>query len=186
MAQSVISKTNRQRILMLAAALLALLVLLRYGPDLWQFQGVSLTQTLELKKQQYQKLSRIVASSDSLHDLNTSLKQKKQDFLTQHFISGGTESLSKATLQNIVKKLANDCGLNIRTTRMLESLEHAEFDLLRMSLDARAEIGQINNFLLKLRSNPHFLFVQRLEIKQIHNREARFFYFNAQVAGMTL
>ena len=177
---------SRQHLLVGVAILLGVLVGGQYAYQAYAQYAERLQNSLQAKRLHYEKLHRLVANSQVYARLNESLKNFQKELVGTRFIQGGTKYLSKARFQNIVQDVARKSDLNIRMTRMLEDDMDGSLALLQIEINARGEIGAIEDFLVNLRRNPHFLFIREMEIKRINAKEERFFYFNAQVIGLRM
>jgi hypothetical protein len=176
---------DRKSILIGLAAVLFVAVIWRFGAQVYANVRANLTTREETLQLKYHNLQRLVQNKDALTELNTSLKQYRSSLTDERLIPGSTKSLAQAQFQKMVKQLAEKNDINIRVTKMMDSTEFDRFNVMKMQISARSEIGAINSFLQAMKDSPRYIFVQELEIKRINPKENRYFYLNAQLIGLT-
>lgn len=181
---SLLERFERKQLLVALAVLLAVLVGLRVLAMQYLAYKAGLENELENLQLQYYNLRRIVDQSKEFASLNTGLKRLQKEVVRDHFIPGESRALAKAQFQHLIQGLADKAGINIRTIKILSDQVKEQFVVLQLQLSARGEIGAIQNFLMALKHDPRYFWVQVLEIKRISRRENRFFYVSAQVAGL--
>ena len=179
------TKLSDRKFLVQLAVILFCIVGVKF---VWQ----SYTEAIETTEQeilsnllQYEKESRIIKNSSEFKELNTRLNNFRDNLIKTRFITGSTPSLAETSFQAIIKKIANQNKINIRATRILPKYIKNGYNYLQININARAEIGDIKNFLIAVHQDKHFLFVKEMEIKTISRREKRFYYFNAQLIALT-
>ncbi len=185
-AQSaLLAPENRRRVLLVVALVLLLAVFLRYGYQAVAGYNSSLEDAIALQEAKLERLSRIIANKDDYSDLHRSLVSFREALVREKFVKEGTPSLSEVTFQNLVRDLAQETRVDIRAIKILPRVERDSFSLLKMNINARAEIGAIRDFLVRIQDHQRYLFFDDLEIKIISTREKRYFYFNAQLSALT-
>ncbi|GEM_PF-6878302 len=187
-----VDKTTRQlggstglnRYLIPVAIVLALLVGVRSGYNYWHQQLDDINQSIAVHQMQLDKYRRIIKNSARYEAANRALKTLQIKTRTQRFIDGGTTTLAQAKFQNLVKQLALQHKIDIRSTKVLPVQKKDGLVLLRLRVDGKAEIANIEHFLLALYSNNHYLFTPQLEIRVISSREKRFYYLTVEIAAI--
>ncbi len=179
-----VSSPNRLRIsLFLLAGLLFVLVIVQMGWKSYTSYKQDLENQIELKKMQYKKLAKIVASSKQYKELNNSLRELRQELINKKLIKAGTLTLAEVDFQNIINELAQKSQVNIVSMRMLPRGKTEKMQTIKIGINCRAEIGSIKEFFIKVYQNPKFIFFEQFEIKIVNRRERRFYNFNAQLTA---
>ena len=174
--------TNRY--LIPVAVVLAMLVVGRSGYNYWQQQLSQLDQSIAVHQMQLDKYRRIMENSARYEAANRALKTLQMQVRTQRFIAGETTTLAQAKFQNLIKQLALQHKIDIRSTKVLPVQEKDGLVLLRLRVDGKAEIANIERFLLALHGNSHYLFTPRLEIRVISRREQQFYYLTVEIMAI--
>jgi len=161
----------RVRIMIGLCLVLALVVAGNAAVSNWRGYSVRLDEVIDMKSLEYQRLSRNVAEGQAYEQLHAEMSRLP---------------LSEAMLQHIVNDWAERSAVNILSMRVLPRVEGDDFTRMRLSINARAEIGGIQNFLGLVRQSQRLVFFEEVEIKNISANERRYYYFNAQLAAWTV
>ncbi len=145
-----------------------------------------LTEAVEMKTLELQRLRRNVASMQEYEELHTSVLALRDEIFTSGLVKAGTPSLSEAMFQQIVNDWADTAQVSILSLRILPRVDRDGFSQMRMAINARAEIGAIQTFMGLVRQSPRFVFFEEVEIRTISAQERRYYYFNAQLAAWTV
>lgn len=137
------------------------------------------------KTAQYEKLLRLQDRSREYAQVSDSLDQFIQDMKEKRFIVAASPALAEVTFQNLIKELAAKSNINIRAVKAMPMTAEGDLSFLNLTINSRAEIGGIKDFLAALQNLEKHLYCRQVEIKRINNRENRFFYFNAKIAALT-
>ena len=87
---------------------------------------------------------------------------------------GDTPSVIAAALQKVVRDIAAKEGIQIATTRVLDSTEAGSFLRIPIQVDVVGKIDQVANLIKFLDSNPKYLIVDEVNIRSGgNNRRAR-------------
>jgi len=176
----------RVRIMIGLCLVLALVVAGNAAVSNWRGYSVRLDEVIDMKSLEYQRLSRNVAEGQAYEQLHAEMSRLREEWVEQRLVKAGTPSLSEAMLQHIVNDWAERSAVNILSMRVLPRVEGDDFTRMRLSINARAEIGGIQNFLGLVRQSQRLVFFEEVEIKNISANERRYYYFNAQLAAWTV
>ncbi len=176
---------NKRGSLLAVAAVLLVVVVVRWGVYACRERGRTLDQQIELKQLQYDKYSRILKNGKEYVSMTADLKKFQQDLVKTRFVWDETPSLSEARFQNIVKKLATASHVDVRMTKVLPRKTVEQRTFLQLRINCRAEIGAIRDFFIGVQNDPHYLFFHKVEIKTISRREKRYYYLNAELMALT-
>jgi predicted negative regulator of RcsB-dependent stress response len=183
--KSIKTQTGQRKVLLLVAGVLLALVVFRTGWTEYSQYNQEVDQQIDMKKMEYQKLVKLVSKGDQFKELNKELNQFKNNVVDKRFIQAATPALAEAKFQNLVNQLAEENAVRVLSVRVLPRQEAQYFNILKIGINCRAEIGAIKDFLKKIRDKTLFVFFDELEIKRINRREERFFNFNAQLLAWT-
>lgn len=175
---------NPRRFLIPIAVILAVMVVGRWAHERWTDHLQTLQQGIDMREMQLAQYTRIVENSARYESLNQALHGLREETRQRHLFSASTEALAQARFQTLVKELSRKNNIDIRTTKTVPSNRQDDFSLLRLRIDAKAEIGNIRDFLLDLRNDDHYIFVSDLEIRVINSREDRYFYLTAELEAI--
>ncbi|WP_459939102.1 GspMb/PilO family protein [Desulfonatronum parangueonense] len=164
---------------------LGFLVMTNYVWSIIVDYGRELDQRLEIRALEYRNLQRLIAGSDEYAEQTALLQAFQERLAREHLVRAASPPLSEAMFQNIVNELSSGSGINIVSMRMLPRTERDGVLLLRLMINARAEISAIKDFMLAVETNPRFIFFNEVEIRQSGPTERRFYTFNAQLAAVT-
>ncbi|HMB31012.1 MAG TPA: type II secretion system protein GspM [Desulfohalobiaceae bacterium] len=180
------SKKANLRILLFGfAGLLFVIVVFRTAWNVYWQYSKEFQHQIELKQIQYERLARILEKKGQYASMNKALRGYKEELVSKRFVQGETQTLAEAKFQNIVNGLANETEINILSMRVLPSKRYDNLQSLRLGINCRAEIGAINEFIVKIYENKRFIFFDQLEIKIVHRREHRYYNFNAELSAWT-
>jgi len=176
---------DRRKALAVVAGVLAVVLALRFLAGWYTGYQLELDEAIEMKTLQMEQLKRLAAGSSDYVELNKQLGQFQGQLSQGRFIEGGSPSLSEALFQNVVKDLAQKGQINLRAIKSLPPHKKEGLAFLNMSINARAEIGAIKNFLLLVQNSGRYIFFTEVEIKQLDQKERRYYYFNAKLSALT-
>lgn len=179
---------GRQGVRMLLVGVMVLLFLLaglRWGLNAYHSYAQQLQQEIEVKETRYDNLARFIAEAEKYKQEHRALVQFQEDYLASRLIQASTPSLAEAQLQDLVNKMAEDAGLNVRSMRMRSREQANGVTLLRINISSRGKIEAIQEFLQQAAQQDQFLFVDEMEAGVINRREKRYFNFNAQLVAWT-
>lgn len=181
-----INPAQRMRMLLILAFGLAVVLT---GNFVWTMIGEyerELDHGLEIRTLEYRNLQRLIAGSADYAEQTAALQAFQERLVREHLVKAASPALSEAMFQNIINELSNTSGVNVVSMRMLPRTERDGILLLRLMINARAEISAIKNFLLAVETNARLIFFDEMEIRQVSPNERRFYTFNAQLAAVTL
>jgi len=176
---------QRMRVLLVMAFGLAAALTLNFAWTTFVAYGQELDLRLEVNALEYRNLQRLVAGSADYAEQTASLQDFQERLDRDHLVKAASPALSEAMLQNIVNELSSTNGVNLLSMRMLSRTERDGILLLRLMINARAEISAIKDFLLAVESNARLIVFDEMEIRQIGPNERRFYSFNAQLSAVT-
>lgn len=172
------------KVLIPLAMILFVLVIVRWGHETWTEKTLFLNSVIELRELQLNKYTRIAENSGNYEAVNLALQRLQTEIQQKNLFYAASESLAQARFQSLVKNLAGKNLIDIRSTRVNPIRHQDDMVLLSLRIDAKAEIGAIRDFLLDLRSDPHYIFVSDLEIRIINSREDQFYYLTAGLVAI--
>lgn len=179
-----IADLRPNQLLIPVAVFLLVIVVGRWIYGQWDEKIGYYNERIELRELQLNKYTRISRNSESYAAVNRALLNLQDEVQTQRLFYANTEALSQARFQNMVKDLAKKNSIDIRSTKIISAHRQDDFSLLRLRIDAKAEIGAIRDFLLDLRAEDNYIFVSNLEIRTINSREARYYYLTAELVAI--
>lgn len=177
---------QRVRLLLVFCVILTLAVVVNLAATSWKDYSATLEETIEMRTLEYQRYARNVAEGDEYARLHAQIRSLQEDLLSSRLVKAGTPPLSEAMFQHIVNEWAERSRVSILSMRVLPRVDREDFSQMRMSINARAEIGGIQSFLGLVRQSPRLVFFEEVEIRNISASERRFYYFNAQLTAWTV
>jgi len=108
-------------------------------------------------------------------DIQTQLEEARRrvKVMERLLLAGDTPSVIASALQKVVRDIAAKEGIQIATTRVLDSTEAGPFLRIPIQVDVVGKIGQIANLIKFLDSNPKYLIVDEVNIRSASNRRGR-------------
>jgi len=177
--------SSRRNILLIVAVALVLIMVFRAGVSWYLDYSQKIDSLIESKTLQFEKLTRLLAEATSYASEGDALNKLEREKLEKHFIKGPTPSLSEAAFQNLVKDMAQQNQIELKTMRILPTIKKDNLVLLQMSVSSRSEIGAISDFLLTVRNSEKFMYFSEVEIEATQYQESRFFNFTAKLTALT-
>lgn len=148
-----------------ALALLAILVELVYAGAVLPLKA-AYDETHARLAEQHELLQRYRAVASQRQDLRRQLDRlKRRQADSGLFISGETDALAAATLQERISIIAEGSGGDVRSMQSLEP--KTENGLTRVGMDVRvvADIRALKDLLYEIETGRPLLFVRELEIR---------------------
>ncbi len=176
---------RRRNALLAIAAVLFAVTAVYYAWSWYDGYVRELRSDIELRQVQYDKLSRLAANRPHYESLHEALTRFRDEIVSNRFVTGRTLPLAEARLQSMVNQMGQDARINIRATKILPQTTRDSMTVLGVSINARAEIGAIRDFILAVQQSPYSMWFEQFEIKQISSREDRYYYFDARLAALT-
>lgn len=176
----------RVRIMIGLTVLLFVAVLINAAVTSWFAYSARLDEAIEMRSLEFQRLSRNISGGEEFARLHSEISNLRADVVSNKLVKAGTPPLSEAMFQHIVNEWAERSGVSILSMRMLPRQDRDDFSVMRMTINCRAEIGGIQNFLGQVRQSPRLVFFDEVEVKNISANERRYYYFNAQLSAWTI
>jgi general secretion pathway protein M len=159
----------RERLLAGLAGAALLLVIVRYG-----VVGPYLQYTAALEEQieqGWQRVFKMERQNMRSAQVNERLNLLRQRFQTtwQKLIPGPTPSVAAANLQERVRTLASQSGLDLVTTQMMRDEAVGEFRKATVQVTLRGELPAVANFLAGVEYGDWRLAVSTLEMRSTYS-----------------
>jgi general secretion pathway protein M len=158
----------REQLLAGLAGLALLLVVVRYGV---LSPYVEYTRSLEEEiDQDWQRLFRMERQSARIEKVQTRLNQLTQRYQTvlQKLIPGATPSVAAANLQERVRTLASQSGLDLVTTQVMRDEAVGDFRKATVQVTLRGELPAVADFLAGVEYGEWRLTVASLEVRSTY------------------
>lgn len=159
----------RERTLASVALGVLLLVIIRYGiigPYL--AYDARLEEEIEQEVQHVAKMQRQHDRSAQVEAHLTRLRQHFQQ-TRQQLIPGETPSLAAAQLQERVRTLATQSGLDLVTTQVMREEAAGEFRKIAVQVTLRGDLSALADFLARVEYGDWRLAVTTLEVRSLYN-----------------
>jgi len=158
----------RERLLAGVASLALLLVIVRYGVIGPYFEyKASLEESIEQDWQQVFKMERQNTRAGKISQQLNLLRQQFQ-MTWQKLIPGATPSVAAANLQERVRTLASQSGLDLVTTQVMRDEAVGEFRKATVQVTLRGELPAVANFLAGVEYGDWRLAVSTLEMRSTY------------------
>lgn len=159
----------RERTLASLALGALLLVIIRYGIiDPYLAYAARLEEEIEQEVQRVVKMQRQHDRRAQVEEQLTRLRQHFQQ-TRQQLIPGGTPPLATAQLQERVRALATQSGLDLVTTQVMREEAAGEFRKIAVQVTLRGDLPALANFLARVEYGEWRLAVTTLEVRGLHN-----------------
>jgi general secretion pathway protein M len=155
----------RERLLAGFAGLALVLVVVRYGiVGPYLDYTASLEETIE---QEWQRVFKMEHQSTRTGNINERLNLLRQRFQStwQKLIPGATPSVAAANLQERVRTLASQNGLDLVTTQVMRDEAVGEFRKATVQVTLRGELPAVANFLAGVEYGDWRLAVSTLDLR---------------------
>lgn len=108
-------------------------------------------------------------------EINTQLEEARErvQSMDRLLLAGDTPSVIAAELQKVVRDIAAKEGVQIATTRVLDSADAGGFLRIPIQVDVVGKIDQVANLIKDIDSNPKYLIVDEVNIRSAGKRRAR-------------
>lgn len=155
----------RERLLAGFAGLALLLVIVRYGiVSPYLDYSASLEETIEQEWQRVFKMERQSTRTAHITERLNLLRQRFQS-TWQKLIPGATPSVAAANLQERVRTLASQNGLDLVTTQVMRDEAAGEFRKATVQVTLRGELPAVANFLAGVEYGDWRLAVSTLDVR---------------------
>jgi general secretion pathway protein M len=156
----------RERYLVVAAALVSVVVVVRYSP-LWGFRELQPTgeddRWVQLQKiENYQK---ILAREKFTQDQGEALRSRYEQS-QQRLIEGATATQVGAELQGRLSSMATDSGLNVLSSQILKEEEIDGYRRVGVRLTLSGALDGVTRLLSSIETGPTSLAVTHVEINR--------------------
>jgi len=156
----------RERYLVIGAAAMALLVVIRYAPvpAVGSLTGGGAEDNwIQLQKiENYQKIfARSEAADKQLQEL-----QARYDEARNRLVPGSTPTQVGAALQGKLSQMASDAGLNVLSSQILKDETYGEFRRVGVRMTLSGELEGVTKMLSAIETGPADVAVTLLEINR--------------------
>jgi type II secretory pathway component PulM len=153
---------QRRLALIGGGALLLAVVYLAVISPLWALHD-SWSQELDRKRQVLAKYQGLVASKAQIEQGNKAMKAALAQAESQ-FLAGSNPAVASADLQEILKKLTQDNGVQLTSAKVLQPREAGPYLEVPVQVQLACTTGQLLTILYQLEHHKKLLFVPELEI----------------------
>jgi len=158
----------RERTLAGMALGVLLLVVVRYGViGPYLDYTAQREEEIEQKVQRVAKMKRLISRGAQASDQLNVLRQRFQATRRQ-LIPGGTPSVAAAHLQELVRTLATQSGLDLVTTQVMRDEAVGEFRKTAVQVTLRGELPAVASFLAGMEYGDLRLAVTTLELRSTY------------------
>ena len=157
-----LNKTQRQR---LALTLLAVVVLLLLSAIAWPVWSANRAYESRIAQLQV-RLERLRSTIEAAEELRPQYQRLMQSQeATGHHLKSDTEAVAAAELQRIVKIITTSNETQILSTQILPASEEQDFVRIALRVRLRGPLDGIVQAIYDIESNPTFLFLEKLSIR---------------------
>ncbi len=142
--------------------MLLLLVYLAVISPLWSLQD-SWSEELGRQRQLLAKYQSLVASKDKVVQANREMKGALAQTESQ-FLSGGNPAVAAADLQEILKNLAQEHGIQLTSAKVMQPRDSGAYQEVPVQVQLNGNIKQLLTLLYHLEHHKKLLFIPELEI----------------------
>jgi type II secretory pathway component PulM len=153
---------HRRLALLGAGAVLLALVYLAIVSPLMSLEE-SWSQELGRKRQLMVKYEALIASKDRVAQANQAMKAALTRTESQ-FLSGSNAAVASADLQEILKVLTRDHGVQMTSTKVLQPRDAGSYQEVPVQVQLSGNISQLLTVLYNLEHHKKLLFIPELEI----------------------
>jgi type II secretory pathway component PulM len=153
---------HRRLALLGAAVVLLALVYLAVVSPLMSLEE-SWSQELVQKRQLMVKYDSLIAGKDRVAQANQAMKAALTRTESQ-FLSGSNAAVASADLQEILKNLTRDHGVQMTSTKVLQPREAGSYLEVPIQVQLSGNISQLLTVLYNLEHHKKLLFIPELEI----------------------
>jgi len=183
---TILEGQSRTRIILVILMLILLLVMLvRFLTDLYAGYEKSLQNEIDIRLTEFNNMNRLIINGERYQKEHVALSTFENEYTDSRLIRASTPSLAEAQFQNLINDIAEESNLNVQSLRVLPRTNQGNITSLKIGINCRGEIQAIKNFLHKAENHDKFVFIDRMEIRIISQREQRYFNFNAQLIAWT-
>lgn len=167
---------QRSKVLTIASPLIVILICLLFYQYVYvRVHGdlAAISEEQAMKKKTLDKYINLIAEKPQLEEKLASLKEerKAQD---SKFMTGDTQALAAATLQETVKGIITGRGGSVSSERVGKSEESGKFKVISVSIDAvLPDPRALGDILYSLETRTPYLIVKELDTRIRNYREPR-------------
>lgn len=147
---------------LLAGGLLLVLVYLTVVSPLWSLED-SWSENLDQQRQVLAKYRSLMASKDRVIQANQLMKEALARTENQ-FLSGSNPAVAAADLQEILKNLTQDHGIQLTSTKVMQPRDAGFYLEVPVQVQLSGGVNQLLTFLYHLEHHKKLLFIPELEI----------------------
>lgn len=164
---------KRKYFLLCMALLLMGGLIYRIWPQIESIQ-VSDGSEIDIKKKQLIKYHKMVRSGGALEKEADLLRQRLKK-AESGLLTGKTTALAAADIQKVVREMAEKCGVEIKTVRVLKPEKVVEDYYIRipLQLTISSSVRHLKEFLYLMMNSPKYLTVQKVGISVRRTRLRR-------------
>jgi len=130
--------------------------------------AASWSQELAQRRQVLAKYQALVASKARIAEANRAIKSALALTETQ-FLGGSNPAVAAADLQEIIKKLARDRGIQLTSTKILPAKETGPYLEVPVQIQFAGSINQVLDIIYYLEHHGKLLFIPAIEISAPRN-----------------
>lgn len=180
------SLSRRERWLIGAAALLAVLILgweLVVDPVLERQRTAA--ELVPVREQLLARRQELVARRPAIAaELESS--NRRLEALSARFLPGATPAVAASELQKLVKDMAGQAGTEVRSERILPTVERGDLLEVPIEIAVSGEIRQLVDLLARLDRAPLLLAVQDVKVRVVNISQPRELLATLTLSGFIL
>ncbi len=180
------SLSRRERLLIGGGALVAVLVVGWVGlvqPIRDRYRMAE--ETIPVREQLLQRRQALVARKAAIAQ-ELEATRGRLDQVAARFLTASTPAVAASELQNLVKETASQVKTEIRSERILPTIERGELTEVPIEIAVSGEIRDLVELLSRLEKSPKLLAVQELRVRVVNVSQPKELLATLTLSGFIL
>jgi Tfp pilus assembly protein PilO len=145
----------------------------------YRYNQIRIT-TLETK---YLSHTALAAQAESIQKRLTGIRNELKK-VESRFFSGEKESLVAAQIQQNIKQICMENGINIQRSKVLKSEEIGSYKTINVQVLFEGSITALNQIIFTLKNNQKYFFIPEIEIRVTNRRNPTTIRTTMTVSGI--